>query len=70
MQNIQKHLNDTNRGVFYINNGWVIPGVMGITLESFSAVEEDIWLLINESSQGNISDPPLRVLLCDECARA
>eukprot|EP01084_Bolivina_argentea_P077801 141157_1 len=46
---MQQHLNNTNGGPLYINNGFHILGVNGYTLEGFKPIEQDILDLCNRS---------------------
>jgi len=53
---MQRHLNLTaNGGPLYINNGFHIPGVNGLTLEGFQPIEEDIMDLCNRSDGEQLS---------------
>ena len=50
MQNMQRHLNDTDKGVICINNGFPIPDVNGYCLEGWQPIEDDILMLCNRSN--------------------
>eukprot|EP01083_Nonionella_stella_P291534 991956_1 len=52
---MQYHLNTTGGGPLYINNGFHIMGVNGLTMEGWKPIEEDILMLCNRSDDEQLS---------------